>query len=157
MSNARSVSLTLEDWRRAKECELRLGYSKLTCRIDIDELFDNPGPAKTETVSPAKPKVAVDVDKKPDFANDPDFILPPSADAKPKPGRLISNLKPLEDFKRVTSSGDVFRKAIQDMGVVVKENVAASFSKQAFPGAIACLEEARSTALMYEESETYNK
>lgn len=107
-------------------------------------------------MSPAKPKIATDADKKPDFANDPDFILPPSADAKPKPGRLISNLKPLEDFKRVTASGDVFKKAIQDIGAVVKENVAASFSKQAFPGAIACLEEARSTALMFEETDTYN-
>lgn len=126
-------------------------------RIDIDELFDNPGPSKTETVSPAKPKVTADVDKKPDFADDPDFILPPAAAAKPKPGRLISNLKPLEDFKRVTAAGDVFKKAIQDMGVVVRENVAASFSKQAFPGAIACLEEARATALMYEETETYNE
>lgn len=133
------------------------GLRKLTVRIDIDELFDNPGPAKTDTLSPAKPKVDSRADKKPDFADDPDFILPPSADSKPKPGRLISNLRPLEDFKRVTASGDVFKKAIQDIGVVVKENVAASFSKQAFPGAIACLEEARATALMYEESETYNE
>jgi ATP-dependent DNA helicase 2 subunit 2 len=63
----------------------------------------------------------------------------------------------------------VFRKAvsafptlatnpqIQDLGVVVKENVAASFSYAAFPLALKCLEEMRATALTYEETETYNE
>jgi ATP-dependent DNA helicase 2 subunit 2 len=51
----------------------------------------------------------------------------------------------------------VFRKAIQDLGQVVKENVAASFSRQAFPLAIECLKAMRETALMYEEVETYNE
>lgn len=126
----------------------------LTGRVNIDELFDDREPAKAAHTS-SRAKAANEDEKKPDFADDPDFILPPPA--KPKPGRIISNQKPLEDFRRVTSTGDVFKKAIQDMGAVVAENVARSFSRQAFPSAIACLEEARSTALMYEESETYNE
>lgn len=52
--------------------------------------------------------------------------------------------------------GDVFRKAIQDLGAVVKENIEASFSRQAFPLAIDCLKAMRETALTYEEVETYN-
>jgi len=78
--------------------------------------------------------------------------------AKPKPGRLISNQQPLEDFNRlIEGEGDVFRKAIQDLGAVVKENVEASFSRQAFPLALDCLQAMRSTALTYEEVETYNE
>lgn len=53
--------------------------------------------------------------------------------------------------------GDVFRKAIQDMNEVVKENVKSSFSRQNFAGAIDCLKLMRSTALGYEEVETYNE
>lgn len=45
---------------------------------------------------------------------------------------------------------------IKDLGAVVKENVAASFSRQAFPLALQCLERMRSIALEYEEAETFN-
>ena len=88
-----------------------------------------------------------------------DVLPPPQAPAaKPKRGRLVSNEQPLQDFKRlIEGEGDVFRKALQDMGAVVKENVEASFSRQAFPLAIDCLKEMRETALMYEEVETYNE
>lgn len=76
---------------------------------------------------------------------------------KPKRGRLISNEAPLEDFNRlVEGEEDVFRKAILDLGAVVKENVAASFSTQAFPVALECLKAMRRTALVYEEVDTYN-
>jgi ATP-dependent DNA helicase 2 subunit 2 len=71
---------------------------------------------------------------------------------------LISNENPIEDFDRlIEGEGDVFRKALQDMGAVVLENVAASFSRQAFPLAIECLKKMREVALMYEEVETYNE
>ena len=77
---------------------------------------------------------------------------------KPKPGRLISNEHPLEDFNRlVEGEGDVFRKAIQDLGAVVKENVNSSFSRSAFPAAIECIRAMRRTALTYEEVEAYNE
>jgi len=58
---------------------------------------------------------------------------------------------------RVEGEGDVFRKAIQDLGAVVKENVKGSFSRSAFPLAIECLQAMRKTALTYEEVETYNE
>ncbi|ODN85064.1 hypothetical protein L202_00892 [Cryptococcus amylolentus CBS 6039] len=74
----------------------------------------------------------------------------PTLPGKPKPGRIISNESPIADFRRVIKDGDVFRKAIQDMGEVVRENVAASFSRQAFPVAIECLALMRETALEYE-------
>jgi ATP-dependent DNA helicase 2 subunit 2 len=78
--------------------------------------------------------------------------------SKPKPGRLVSNETPLEDFRAlIEGESDVFRKAIQDLGQVVEENVAASFSRKAFPLAIDCLKAMRETALMYEEVETYNE
>lgn len=81
----------------------------------------------------------------------------PTKHTKPKKGRLVSNEQPLEDFRRlVEGEGDVFRKAIQDLGAVVKENVENSFSRSAFPLAIECLKAMRETALMYEEVETYN-
>lgn len=81
----------------------------------------------------------------------------PTTPAKPKRGRLISNEAPLEDFHRlINGEGDVFRKSIQDLGAVVKENIDASFSTQAFPLAVMCLQAMRETALMYEEVDTYN-
>lgn len=89
-------------------------------------------------------------------------MLPPpepvKLTAKPKPGRLISNERPLEDFNRlVEGEGDVFRKAIQDLGTVVQENVESSFSRSAFPLAIECLQAMKKTAMTYEEVETYNE
>ncbi|WWD15786.1 hypothetical protein CI109_100210 [Kwoniella shandongensis] len=146
--------------------------------IDIDELFAddaNEQPSKGESstprkgvkaepFSPAKPSQA-----KPRFIEDEDDEESPatrqptssqqkSTPSKPKPGRLVSNAAPLEDFHRlIDEEGDVFRKAIQDLGAVVKENVEVSFSKQAFPLAIECLKAMRETALTYEEVETYNE
>lgn len=76
---------------------------------------------------------------------------------KPKRGRMVSNESPLEDFNAaIEGEGDVFRKAIQDLGEVVKENVEKSFSHSAFPMAIECLQAMRKTALVYEEVDTYN-
>ena len=121
---------------------------------------------KGETSTPSKPKVK-DEQVSPDAPvtraraeSDGSDILPPPdvPKVKPKRGRLISNEQPLQDFKAlIEGEGDVFRKAIQDLGAVIKENVEASFSHQAFPLAIDCLKEMRETALMYEEVETYNE
>ena len=133
--------------------------------IDIDELFDgddaDKGKAKAEPSIPGK--TVKNEDRSPITSKgsaETDVLPPPptKSPAKPKRGRLVSNEQPLEDFNRlVEGEGDVFRKAIQDLGAVVKENVQASFSRQAFPLAIECLKAMRSTALMYEEGETYNE
>ncbi|CAD6581135.1 MAG: ATP-dependent DNA helicase II subunit 2 [Tremellales sp. Tagirdzhanova-0007] len=143
--------------------------------IDIDALFDgyeNDGTQANK--NPATPKSSKTVKvqrspisdrKKPHFieSESDDDILAPSeqpkpATAKPKRGRLISNERPMEDFNNlVEGEGDAFRKAIQDLGAVVMENVEGSFSRAAFPLAIECLQAMRQTALMYEEVETYNE
>lgn len=135
--------------------------------IDIDDLFDEEKEETKASTSqkPATPKKSqptphtMDADD-----NDDDDMPPPPAPsrktttpAKPKRGRLVSNEAPLEDFHRlINGEGDVFRKAIQDLGAVVKENIEASFSHQAFPLALDCLKAMRETALMYEEADTYN-
>lgn len=88
--------------------------------LDIDELFGAPAPSvqttqiKDEPVSPAKPKRETQEDVKPKLEEDPDFILPSPTKAKPKPGRLISNERPLEDYNRlVQGEGDMFKKAVR--------------------------------------------
>ncbi|WVQ71493.1 hypothetical protein IAR50_001031 [Cryptococcus sp. DSM 104548] len=117
--------------------------------IDDDALLEGYGPStKPEPISQPKSEPRTNSQATP---SDPTTLQ-----GKPKRGRIISNESPLADFKRVIKEGDVFRKAIQDMGEVVKENVASSFSRQAFPGAIECLAVMRETALGYEEVETYN-
>ncbi|KAK8869939.1 hypothetical protein IAR55_000507 [Kwoniella newhampshirensis] len=146
--------------------------------IDIDELFAEDGDAQAIKGEPSTPREAVKSEQfspakpsqmRPRFIEDYDEGETPatrqkvssqqqkSTPSKPKPGRLIRNDAPLEDFhKLIDGEGDVFRKAIQDLGAVVKENVEGSFSKQAFPLAIECLKAMRETALTYEEVETYN-
>ena len=139
----------------------------LTASIDINDLFDAPsqaGPSQKDKAEPVSPQQSLRPVK--------DEPLSPSqrratgrqeneaqaSPSKPKKGRLVSNETPLEDFNAlIEGEGDVFRKAIQDLGAVVKENVEASFSRSAFPLAIDCLKAMRSTALTYEEVETYNE
>jgi ATP-dependent DNA helicase 2 subunit 2 len=132
--------------------------------IDIDALFGEEGDVAGPS-TPSKKNVKAEPPsshkKKPLASDSDDEVLPPPTPskrvAKPKHGRLISNEQPIEDFKRITSSGDLFKKAIQDMGAVVKDNVEGSFSRSAFPLAVECLKTMRSTALGYEEVETYNE
>ncbi|KAK4688057.1 ATP-dependent DNA helicase 2 subunit 2, partial [Tremellales sp. Uapishka_1] len=141
--------------------------------IDIDALFDETEgkDAATPVASSSKFPKEEQISPKKEKARAPHFIEsddegtpPPRAAAqkptpnKPKHGRLISNESPLEDFNRlIEGEGDVFRKAIQDLGQVVQENIRDSFSHQGFDEAIECLKGMRSTALMYEEVETYNQ
>lgn len=140
----------------------------LATSIDVDELFgDSKGEASTSaegkggssTQNGAGGPSSKGKEKARGSSAESDVLPPPTASkSKPKKGRLVSNERPLEDFKRlVEGEGDLFKKAIQDLGAVVKENVEASFSRQAFPLAIECLEAMRSTALTYEEVETYNE
>jgi ATP-dependent DNA helicase 2 subunit 2 len=138
--------------------------------IDIDDLFDeevkgepstpSKGTAKGEPSqrnSDRKPRIPDDDEDMAEAGGNGSPVPAPAKPAKPKKGRLVSNEQPLEDFHRlVEGEGDVFRKAIQDLGAVVKENVEGSFSRSAFPLAIECLKAMRETALVYEEVETYN-
>ncbi|KIR74038.1 ATP-dependent DNA helicase 2 subunit 2 [Cryptococcus deuterogattii CA1014] len=114
--------------------------------IDEDELFAE----STET------KPIIKLEPQSQTSSQPTTSTPIPDQNKPKSGRLISNGSPIDDFNRVIQVGDVFRKAIRDMNEVVKENVKSSFSRQNFAEAIDCLQLMRSTALGYEEVETYN-
>ena len=141
--------------------------AELIISIDIDALFDDDGAddgvapyegkgkAKAEPTTPSKLKISDSQAGNGGSVKDEPDRTP--VKHKPKRGRIISNEAPLDDFNRLISGeGDVFRKAIQDLGAVVKENVESSFSRQAFPLAIECLQAMRKTALVYEEVDTYN-
>ncbi|ODO03484.1 hypothetical protein L198_02331 [Cryptococcus wingfieldii CBS 7118] len=128
--------------------------------IDDDALLENGEQAGATTKPEPISQPKADSQPGAQTASQPKPTVPtsePTLQGKSKPGRIISNGSPIADFRRVIKEGDVFRKAIQDMGEVVRENVAASFSRQAFPVAIECLALMRETALGYEEVETYNE
>ncbi|ODO11439.1 hypothetical protein I350_00219 [Cryptococcus amylolentus CBS 6273] len=151
--------------KKKKKQKQELGEGQTVCpltvsSIDDDALLENGEQAgatiKTEPIS----QPMDDSQPGAQTASQPKPTVPtsePTLQGKSKPGRIISNQSPIADFRRVIKEGDVFRKAIQDMGEVVRENVAASFSRQAFPVAIECLALMRETALGYEEVETYNE
>lgn len=61
--------------------------------------------------------------------------------------RIIGNLHPLYDFEQNTARGDVITKAVADMGRVIPEIVAESFSTQRFDEALDCMRVMRKTAL----------
>lgn len=81
-----------------------------------------------------------------------------SKKSKPKSGRVISNESPLDDFREITSGGgEIVSKAMQDLGEIVLENLATSFSRSGFPLALECLQEYRQQAMELEEEELYNR
>lgn len=61
--------------------------------------------------------------------------------------RIIGNVHPLYDFEQNTARGDVVTKAVADMGKVIPEIVAESFSTQRFDEALDCMRIMRKTAL----------
>lgn len=73
--------------------------------------------------------------------------FPTTVGAGAKPGRIIGNSHPLHDFKANLSRGDVVSKAVADMGAVIPEIVAESFSSQRFDEALDCMKAMRDTAL----------
>lgn len=78
--------------------------------------------------------------------------------SKPKAGRVISNEMPLEDFREITAGGgEIVAKAMQDLGAIILENLAGSFSRSGFPLALECLQEYRQQAMELEEEDLYNR
>jgi ATP-dependent DNA helicase 2 subunit 2 len=149
---------------RDSECQLsRVKRYQLISSIDIDGLFDDDdGGEEISKAGPSDAKVQSDSSMPRPNAGDDEEVERAASNkkatpAKPKRGRLISNDNPVDDFNRlILGDGDVFRKAIQDLGAVVKENIEDSFSKQGFPLAMECLALMRDTALTWEETDTYN-
>ncbi|KAG8984122.1 ATP-dependent DNA helicase II subunit 2 [Tulasnella sp. JGI-2019a] len=73
-----------------------------------------------------------------------------------RPGRIIGNAFPLDDFRNNLERGDVVSKALQDMGVVITEIVEESFSTQRYDEAISCMKEMRDTALKEDDVGLWN-
>ncbi|KAG8959142.1 ATP-dependent DNA helicase II subunit 2 [Tulasnella sp. 419] len=80
----------------------------------------------------------------------------PVKDKDIRPGRIIGNADPLEDFRENLSRGDVVSKALEDMGDVIMEIVAESFSSQRYDEAIECMKAMRQTALEEDDVEIWN-
>ncbi|KAG8851859.1 ATP-dependent DNA helicase II subunit 2 [Tulasnella sp. 330] len=78
------------------------------------------------------------------------------AEADIRPGRIIGNAFPLDDFKSNLERGDVVSKALQDMGDVITEIVEESFSTQRYDEALSCMKEMRNTALQEDDVGLWN-
>lgn len=79
-----------------------------------------------------------------------------NADA-PRPGRIISNSRPLADFKKnVASEVDLVTKAVEDMCAIIPEVVDASFSSQRYEEALDCMKELRDVCLKEDEIDAWN-
>jgi ATP-dependent DNA helicase 2 subunit 2 len=77
-------------------------------------------------------------------------LSPPSkgrAAADLRPGRIIGNAFPLNDFRKNLERGDVVSKALKDMGTIIPEIVEESFSTQRYDEALQCMREMRDVAL----------
>ncbi|KAG9011776.1 ATP-dependent DNA helicase II subunit 2, partial [Tulasnella sp. 427] len=73
-----------------------------------------------------------------------------------RPGRIIGNAFPLQDFRENLKEGDVVSKALKDMSVVIPEIVNESFSTQRYEEAIQCMREMRKTALQEDDIDIWN-
>ncbi|CAE6469453.1 unnamed protein product [Rhizoctonia solani] len=141
--------------------------------VDIDDILgpavarSTPAPMQARPVS----KRAVEPEKQPfkkpghslpsptpSFAELPSaFHSTPKPDAKPKPGRIISNSRPLADFKKnIEAQGDLVSKVVEDMCAVIPEIVDASFSTQRYAEALECMQVLREVALKEDEIDAWN-
>ena len=71
----------------------------------------------------------------------------PELDPQRAPGRIIGNTFPLRDFRKNLAQGDVVTKAVEDMGVVVREIVERPFSGRRKDEIVECLTILRETCL----------
>jgi ATP-dependent DNA helicase 2 subunit 2 len=132
--------------------------------VDIDDILgpavskSTPAPSQAQSASkrvaeseksrPRKPNHSLP-SPTPSFAELPSaFHSTPKPDARPKPGRIISNSRPLADFKKnIDAQGDLVSKAVEDMCAVIPEIVESSFSTQRYTEALECMQALREVAL----------
>ncbi|KAF8708422.1 SPOC domain-like protein, partial [Rhizoctonia solani] len=146
-----------------------------TDNIDVD-IEDILGPAVTKstpapTQAQPRSKRATAPEKQPSRKPDrslpsptPSFAELPSAfhstpkpDARPNPSRIISNSRPLADFKKnIEAQGDLVSKAVEDMCAVIPEIVGSSFSTQRYGEALECMQALREVALKEDEIDAWN-
>ncbi|KAL5640802.1 hypothetical protein ACGC1H_001326 [Rhizoctonia solani] len=141
--------------------------------VDIDDILGPAVAGSTPAPTQARPgsKRAVEPEKQPfrkpghslpsptpSFAELPSaFHSTPKPDVKPKPGRIISNSRPLADFKKnIEAQGDLVSKVVEDMCAVIPEIVDASFSTQRYAEALECMQVLREVALKEDEIDAWN-
>ncbi|KAG8743939.1 ATP-dependent DNA helicase II subunit 2 [Ceratobasidium sp. 414] len=134
---------------------------------DIDDILGPPVTKPATQATPVSRSERPTTSKKP--ANPlpsptPSLSGPPGPKPKgksnpdaPRPGRIISNARPLADFKKnIASEGDLVSKAVEDMCAIIPEIVDASFSTQRYAEALDCMRELREVALKEDEIEAWN-
>uniref|UniRef100_A0A8H7Y8Y4 ATP-dependent DNA helicase II subunit 2 n=1 Tax=Psilocybe cubensis TaxID=181762 RepID=A0A8H7Y8Y4_PSICU len=72
------------------------------------------------------------------------------------PARIISNARPLEDFKENIAQGDVVSKAVKDLAEVVVEEVLKPFATRRADEMVECMVVLRKTCLEEDEIDAWN-
>ncbi|KAF8845541.1 ku80-like protein [Paxillus ammoniavirescens] len=80
----------------------------------------------------------------------------PEPDPQRAPGRIIGNAFPLKDFRQNLRQGDVVTKAVEDLGVVVREIVGRPFGSRRKNEMLECLESLREVCLREDEIDAWN-
>ncbi|KAG2160210.1 SPOC domain-like protein [Suillus bovinus] len=86
----------------------------------------------------------------------PERSMSPDVDPGRAPGRIIGSTYPLRDFKTNLAQGDVVTKAVEDMGVIIKEVVLRPFASRRHKEMIECMIAMRDTSLKEDEIDTWN-
>lgn len=103
----------------------------------------------SETESESDGELSLESKLKPSAPGLPTPTVSPEPEANPQraPGRIIGNAYPLRDFHQNLKQGDVVTKAVEDLGVVVKEIVGRPFASRRKDEMVACLKELREACL----------
>ncbi|KAG2132365.1 SPOC like C-terminal domain-containing protein [Suillus clintonianus] len=86
----------------------------------------------------------------------PERSMSPDVDPGRSPGRIIGSTYPLRDFKTNLAQGDVVTKAVEDMGVTIKEVVLRPFASRRHTEMIECMIAMRDTCLKEDEIDAWN-
>ncbi|EGN94086.1 hypothetical protein SERLA73DRAFT_114994 [Serpula lacrymans var. lacrymans S7.3] len=101
------------------------------------------------------------LDKKPDYKGHalptPSRSLSPPVEFGRAPGRIIGTTYPLQDFKKNIAQGDLVSKAVEDMGVVIKDIVMKPFSSRRHDELLDCLKTLREISLKEDEIDAWNE
>lgn len=105
---------------------------------DNEELLLNRG--KLSTLPTPAPELESEVEPEPGRA----------------PGKIVGTTYPLADFKRNIARGDVVTKAVEDLGVVIKEIVLRPFASRRTGELLECMKELRKVASEEDEIDAWN-
>ena len=86
----------------------------------------------------------------------PDRSMSPPLDPGRAPGRIIGTTYPLRDFKQNLARGDVVTKAVEDMGVLIKDVVLRPFASRRHTEMLDCMVAMRDTCLKEDEVDAWN-